>query len=441
LTLDDENAINVGPSQAQWSRHNERSLLDLNVGIGYLRDAKSRQSFSGSTTGSVLIGDSVAVGGNLGLSRPWSEGLINVIYRMRNAPITLSGSAALAIGKQAYDFGDQTLRAKLSQASYLVGASYIPTDSTGRFQSLDLKAWGARAQQRGRSLAAPHTVAYETDTDFIIDNLSYRLAMGRLWGANIGSQFAVTDNWVARLSTGAERIAYHFANATTTHQTSPYHSLETWYQWNLEHPVVLGVSYKRGSAERSYAASVQDQMIRLTLFKRFGVGGTRGDTGMMINFIIPLDRSASRTWSTRLAERMRPVNAASGNAAILQLAAVRPLELPQVFLAKVDKTADTRFVIPKACVGTGVTVHDDVISAPVGAGAHIDSATKNGSPFAYQSLLSIAGDQLLIHVTRADPPHGQDTYRVLLSDAEGAAYEATFAVVAGRVEKCDVVSP
>lgn len=433
--LGDYALVTTAPASTGLQYRDKTSLFDVTLGAGYMRPDRrldNKTPFAASARAAALVGSNLALGANLAYSKAWTETVLNAAYQLPGVPLLLSTSGGYAIGTQNFQFGDKSLNAKLGQSSFVAGADYIlPAESSLGLHSVGLRAWAAQARQRSADLSPPTTSLVETDTQYLLLTRNYKLALGRLQGASIGGQYAIAENFVVKGSFGLEYLKYPFSDGSAEKTRSVYRSVEGFYQPAFLAGVILGMEYKSGVAENRVAVSALYEGLSVSAFVNQGMHGNQGNRGAMFNYTLPLGGGAGRSNSLALAERMRPASS-DYSTFLLNAAATRPKELPRLFLAKVDNTANRCSSIDKAFLSDGVKINAQGMAiVPVGPQPLLNNVTRNGAVFDHRSLFSIVGSDLLLNVPAFPMPAATDHYIANLTDAAGASYQVLLTGNAG----------
>jgi len=447
MRLGDNTTAAFGASSTALQYQSASSLAEINAGIGYMKPdnpshTASIQPLLVTARAATLFGSNWALGANLSLAKAWSEVVVNTAYRLPASPFFLSLSGGYARGTQNFDFSGVPLDVKLSQTSYVAGGTYVPpSESVLGVQSISLRQWGAQASQRTGTIAAPTTTMTETDASYIYSVNNYRLSLGRLIGASVGSQYALADNLVLKGALGVESVRYPFSDGTVTNNRALYRSVEALYEPDVLRGVVLGVQYKGGAAENRTSLSATVNNLSLVAFVSTGVNGTQGNRGVMLNYTVPFDSAAVKQAAMSLATRVRPASL-DNPAGLLATVATRPLELPQVFLAKVDTTANSTISFNKGCVSPGVSISRDAMATvPIGPGPLLITGVTRDTgagpaPWAYGSAFSVSGDALLLALLKFPAPVTADNYVATVTDPVGSSYQVYVSTTHGLSTVC-----
>jgi hypothetical protein len=146
----------------------------------------------------------------------------------------------------------------------------------------------------------------------------------------------------------------------------------------------------------------------------------------MLAYSIPLDGKDKSVPTSALT---RP-ELIGNSSYILRDAAIRPVQLPQAFLAKVDTTAVTMLAsISKPGLGAGATVNSaGQVLVNVGSGnGTISGVTRNGATYAYTSIIVATATGLMINTLKLPAAaSGGDTYVVSMTDSNNVPYLVNF---------------
>jgi hypothetical protein len=284
---------------------------------------------------------------------------------------------------------------------------------------------GAKANQTNQG--DPTYVVTQNASTYQVVMDPRKLATGTLRGGSLDTQIGLTKQIVGKVSLGYESLIFPFSDGTQEADRKIFQNYLMQYQ--PIHEVILQAGYKIGAAENNISLSAGYQRWLLTGFKNNGNNGVLGNQGMMLTYRIPLDGKSNDGPLNLLA---RPEDVGSSSY-VLRDAFIRPVQLPQTFLAKVDTTATKTIVsINKSGLPNGATVNSagDILITVGAGGGSITGITRNGAPFSSSSAIQMSGMQVVIHTKLlATPVPGGDTYAVSLLDSTGANYDVSMTAV------------
>jgi hypothetical protein len=424
-------SVNLGSSDAgatvglaNTSFYHESKNYLARVGIDYV-SPKSSYGLGVKADGAALLTKSLALGANLTFNNI-NEAVLNATWMPEDTNLKAKLSGAYMWGKQDFNFYSGNAPASLTQASYYFSTQYVvPKEKSDYLHSLGVAAWGSKANQTNNPTPVYTTVETASAYNIMLDPL--KLSTGTLQGQALDAQVGLAQRFIAKASLGLETLKFPFSDGSQELNKRLYQDYVVQYQPLSD--VYLQAGYKMGAAMNNIMLSASYLQWKLTGFKNNGNNGITGNQGLMLSYSLPLDGNAK---SPALGTLMRP-ELIGNSAFILRDAAIRPVQLPQAFLAKVDTTAVTIAAsISKAGMGPGVTVNQagDALVAVGSGGGTITGVTRNGAPFAYAS--SIIGTPSGIMVKTLALPaaaSGGDTYVVSMTDATNTPYLVNFTTV------------
>lgn len=424
-------AVNLGDAGAGASIgatgtkfHVESKNYLAQLGLDYV-SPKSSYGIGVKADGAALLSDTLALGTNLTFNNI-NEAVLNAVWLPKDLPIKTKLSAAYMWGKQDFNFYSGNAPASLTQASYYFSSQYVvPKEQSDYLHSVGASTWGSRANQTNNPTPVYTTVETASAYNIMMD--PRKLALGQLQGGAFDLQAGFSKQVIGKASLGYESLKFPFSDGSQELNKRIYQDYVVQYQPIPE--VALQAGYKLGAAMNNIMLSAAYSGWKLTAFKNNGQNGITGNQGMALTYSIPLDgKPGAPTFGTLVRPEL------IGNSAyVLRDAAIRPVQLPQAFMAKVDTTAVTMAAsISKTGLGPGVTVNqagDAMVAVGVGNGV-ITGVTRNGAPFAYASSISSTPSGIVIK-TLALPnalPTG-DTYVVSQTDSAGTPYFVNFTTV------------
>lgn len=410
---------NVGLTGTNFYHESKNYLA--RVGVDYV-SPKSSYGFGVKADGAALLGKTFAVGTNLTFNNI-NEAVLNGTWMPEGTNLKAKLSGAYMWGKQDFNFYSGNASASLTQASYYFSTQYVvPKEQSDYLHSAGISVWGSKASQVNNPTPVYTTVETTSSYNIMLDPL--KLATGTLQGQSLDAQVGLTNQVIAKASMGYETLKFPFSDGSQELNKRLYQDYVVQYQPIPE--VSLQAGYKMGAAMNNVMLSAAYSQWKLTGFKNNGNNGITGNQGLMVTYTLPFDGNAK---SPALGTLMRP-ELIGNSAFILRDAAIRPVQLPQAFLAKVDTTAVTMAAsISKSGLGPGVTVNqagDVLVLVGVGNGV-ITGVTRNGAPYVYASTISPTAGGLMIK-TLALPsalPSG-DTYVVSITDSTNTPYLINF---------------
>jgi len=407
----------VSPGGTSLQYHNKRAIGSINLGFGYLKQENSNAGVAGKAELAILPFSNVAVGSSLTLTGSIrNDLLLNTVWQLPDSGFRIKATGGYLWGNQDFTFPSGQATIDLKQFSYVVSTQYIfsKTEAATTLHSVGFSVWGARATQLS-SVDGPRFFEVESATDYTIYSDPLLLSEGRLFGASADAQLALRPNIVTKGSIGYEQLRYPFADGSSETNRSAFYNVTM-----LCEPLAgmtLGAGYKAGAGENRIDLSAQIGNWQLTMYQNNGQHGIADNRGAMLTcqFFLSDGKKPQGT----LASRMQPLQS-NDSSTLLAAATMRPSQLPQSFLAKVDTTAISNVLkVNKAGLSPGVSVnHEGDIFITVGTGAPtITGITRNGLPYSDLSLVGTTAMQVILHGNKfpAALPGG-DTYIISVTD-------------------------
>lgn len=395
------------------------------VGVKYA-SPKSNFGYGINVDGAALLSKTVALGINLSGFTNTKEAVLSGVWMPEDTNLKMKLSTAYMWGQQNFDFYSGNSSANLNQASYYFSGQYVvPKEKSDYLHLVGISNWGTKANQT--NTADPVYLVTQTANAYQIMMDPRKLSTGTLQGGSFDTQIGVTKQVVTKVSLGYESLTFPYSDGTQDINKTVFQNYLVQYQPVQE--VIVQAGYKMGAALNNLMLSVGYNQLLLTGFKNNGNNGVISDHGLMLSYRIPLEQTKASAGPLNLLARPESI----GNSAyVLRDAFVRPVQLPQTFLAKVDTTAvKTLVTINKPTLPAGVIVNTvGDIYATIGAGGGaITSVTKNGVAISYANNIQMSGSQVVIRTkTLAHPGGGVDNYAIGVTDSAGLPYVMSFAV-------------
>lgn len=401
--------------------HYESRNYLASVGLDYV-SPKSSYGIGIKADGAALLGKTYAIGGNLTFNKV-NEAVVNAVWMPEDTNIKTKLSAAYMWGQQNFDFYSGNSSASLSQASYYFSTQYVvPKERSDYLHSIGLSTWSSKAKQTNNPNPNYSTVETASSYNIMMDPL--KLAVGTLQGEALNTQVGITKQVIAKASMGYELLKFPFSDGTQELNKRIYQDYVVQYQPIQE--VSLQAGYKMGAALNNVMLSAAYSQWKMTGFKNNGNNGITGNQGVMLSYSIPLD---GKDRPVPMSSLTRP-ELIGNSAYILRDAAIRPVQLPQTFLAKVDTTVVTMLAsISKAGLGPGISVNSQGQALViVGSGnGTISGVTRNGASYAYTSIIVATGSGLMINTLKLPAALSSgDAYVVSITDSNNVAYLVNF---------------
>lgn len=421
-------ALNLGDAGASASisptttdlRFESKNYL-AHIGLNYIAPG-STYGLGVRADGSYLLGKTVALGANVSVNNNLKEVVLSGVWMPEDTHLKAKLSTSYMVGAQSFGFYSGSSNANLSQASYYFSTDYVvPKEQSDYLHSVGVSTWGSKARQTNNPDPVYSVVNTTSAYQVMMDPL--KLAVGTLQGEAINAQVGLTKQVITKISAGYETLKFPFSDGTQELDKRIYQDYVVQYQPIPE--IALQAGYKMGAATNNIMLSAAYAQWKLTSFKNNGVNGVTGNQGLALTYTIPLDGTAK---AVAFGTLIRP-ELIGNSSYILRDAATRPVQLPQAFLAKVDTTAvKTVATINKAGLPNGVTVNaagDLLITVGVGA-ASITQVTRNGSAYAFNSVMQVAGTNIQIRskLLPAASPSG-DVYVIHATDTASTPYLIT----------------
>ena len=411
-------AISIGALASNF-RLKERNYL-ANIGVLYASPTSSF-GYGIKADGSILLTPTFAIGSNLIGYSNLKETVLNGVWMPADTNFKLKLSSAYRWGQQSFGFYSGPANADLVQKSYFFSGQYdLPKERNALLHSLGITKWGAKTKQT--NLGDPIYFAAQTASSYQV-LLDYRkLATGILDGASIDTQFGISNEITSKMSLGYETLVFPLSDGTREARKVNFQSILVEYQPFPE--LTLQAAFKLGAAENSILLSMAFNQWRFSGYKNNGNNGVGNYQGISFTYNIPLDGGKSIPVSS-----LNRSLALASSANVLREASIRPSQLSQNFLAKVDATAVKNVAnISKSALPAGATVNSsgDILLTVGAGGGTITNVIRNGEVHAYSSNIQMAGTQLAIRTKLlANPISGGDKYLISLLDSTGVSYVVT----------------
>jgi hypothetical protein len=392
-----------------------------NIGFNYLSPGSS-YGLGVKADGSILMGESSAIGANLSVNKNMKEVVLNGVWMPEGTNLKAKLSGAYMWGSQNFDFFSGNSQANVGQASFYFSTQYVvPKDQSDFFHSIGISTWGTQARQTNN----PETIysVVQTSSSYQIMSDPQKLAVGTLQGESLDTQFGITKQMIAKVALGYETLKFPFSDGSQELDTRMYQ--DYLIQYLPTEKVLFQAGYKSGAALNNIMLSAAYNQLKITLFKNDGINGVTGNQGVILSFSVPLDGAMKSSAFNKLS---RPELIGNSNY-ILRDANTRPVQLPQAFLAKVDTTAVRALAsINKAGLPNEAVVDSAgnvMLLVGVGGGS-ITGITRNGASYYNTATARIVGLNLMIY-TRQFPAavSGGDTYVYSVTDSGGTPYLVT----------------
>lgn len=396
--------VAVGPSTSSINYDDTRTIGRINTGLGYYKTNSNSTNFGVHADAATMLGSNFAIGSNLRFYPQKKDVGLNGVWRIGETGVHLKAASSYSWGEQEFDFssGKQTLG--LSQAAYYLSGHYaVPKETVAWLHSVGISAWGARAYQSSHNIAPVSYLVENSDRFYLLED-TFKLATGRLIGTSLDTQIALRSNLVGQLSLGIEQLKFPFANGTQEKTTKGYYDLAMHYEPISD--LLLSLAHKSGASETRTTIAAESHGLKVSAFQNRGQDGLDSNKGLMVsyNFLNSKTRSADT-----LAQRMRP-QATLNNSQLLNNAATRPSQIPNVFLAKVDTTAVRQIskvdkkVLPP---GSIVNAQGDLI-IPIGTGTLNEttrgSGTSQDPSYDGKIIADVIGENLVVHLKDLPAP-------------------------------------
>jgi hypothetical protein len=374
-----------------------------------------------------LIDERMALGGSVQLGEHQSELVGRGVFLNRDKDLEFDAAFSFMRGRPLFDFDSGSERASVSQFSGLASLrhKYAPQDGLG-LHSFGVSVWGGSA--RSSNNLQSKTLFTETADYSRTLYDPRRISAGSLRGSSVDLQYAPLPSLVLGGSIGMEQTRYPMANGTRENQRRPY--LAASLKAELPNQSILDLRLSSGFA-REFGVGLSHGAYRLSM------GVSRGRDGGQSNKAIMLSVDLARIFWPQKKELDGPALAIReslqrfSSAALLDKAATRPSQLPQNFLAKVDRTAVKVIEIDKAGLPPGAKLSDDKksIQVPVSSSAlTIVDIRQNGANFPSSGPFNVSAGSVTVDLTALRPPAQTDAYVVRVKDLQGSIYDVKFLV-------------
>jgi hypothetical protein len=400
-------------------RLKERNYL-ANIGILYASPTSSF-GYGIKADGSILLTPTLSIGGNFTGYSNLKETVLNGVWMPADTNLKLKFSSAYRWGQQNFGFYSGPANADLAQQSYFFSSQYdLPKETNTLLHSLGITNWGAKAKQT--NLSDPIYFVAQTPSSYQV-LLDYRkLATGILDGASIDSQVGISKEIKSKISLGYETLVFPLSDGTREAHRVNFQSLLVEYQPFPE--LTLQAAFKVGAAENSILLSMIFNQWRFSGHKNIGNNGVVNNQGISIAYNMALDGGKSIPFSS-----LNRSLALASSANVLREASIRPSQLSQNFLAKVDATAVKNAAnVSKSALPAGATLNSsgDILLTVGAGGGTIANVIRNGEVHAHSSSIQMVGTQLVIRTRLlANPIGGGDKYVISLLDSTGVSYLVT----------------
>ena len=411
-------AISIGALASNF-RLKDRNYL-ANIGILYASPTSSF-GYGIKADGSILLAPNLAIGGNFTGHSNLKETVLNGVWMPADMNLKLRMSSAYRWGQQSFGFYSGPANADLTQQSYFLSAQYdLPKERNALLHSVGITNWGTKAKQT--NLGDPIYFVAQTPSSYQVI-LDYRkLATGILDGASIDTQIGISKEITSKMSLGYEKLVFPLSDGTREARKVNFQSLLIEYQPLPE--LTLQAVFKVGAAENSILLSTIFNQWRFSGYKNIGNNGVVNNQGISFAYNIALGGGKRSPYSS-LSRSL----ALASSANVLREASIRPSQLSQNFLAKVDTTAVKNVAnINKSALPAGATVNPsgDILLLVGAGGGSITNVIRNGEVHAYSSNIQMVGTQLAIRTKLlANPISGGDKYVISLIDSTGVSYLVT----------------
>ena len=412
----------LSPERASMHYQGKESRAALGLGLGYFKPEMSNAMAGTQFELATMLGCQFAVGSTVALFNDRKDLVVNTLWQLPESGFRFKLSGGYLWGNQSFDFPSGKAAIDLGQFSYSLATQYILNQNgeSGTLQSIGFTAWGAQATQK--SILSPRTFMQETATDYLTMSDPLKLSEGRLLGAAADAQVALHSNLVLKGSLGYEQIRYPYYDGTRDLNKSLYYSVDLFSEPTSK--LFLGAGYRAGAAENRISIMAEIANWQLSAFHNRGQNGVADNNGMMLNCRLLLPAGKQQP---ALATRMKPTRS-SDSANLLADVLLRPAQLPQSFLAKVDPTAVTLAATIKKNGLNGATVNTEGdVFITVGTGTPtVVSVTRNGSAYSYAALVTTTTTQLVVHSRQFPEPTGaSDTWLISGTDASSTTWLVT----------------
>lgn len=396
--------VAVGPSTSSINYEDDRTIGRVNTGLGYYQANQASTNFGVQLDMATMLGSQFAIGSNLSFYPQKKDVGLNGVWRIGETGMHIKAASSYTWGQQEFDFlsGKQTL--DLSQAAYYLSGHYaVPKEAVTWLHSVGISAWGARAYQSSRNIA-PVSYVVENPDSFLLLEDTFKLSTGRLIGTALDTQIALSNNLVGKISLGVEQLKFPFADGTQEKNTKGYYDLAMYYEPISD--LLLSLAYKNGASEARTTIAAESHGVKLSAFQNRGQNGLDSNKGIMVSYT--LLNGKTNTTDT-LAQRMRP-QATLNNSELLNDAATRPSQIPNVFLAKVDTTAVRQLSkIDKKVLPPGSTLNNqgDLI-IPIGTGILNEITRGTGADrdpdYNDKVIANVVNSNLVVHLKELPAP-------------------------------------
>lgn len=437
LNLGEKGNFNFSDQTTSYNFASDRVVVKANAGWGYTSHGNGVLGLDIAS----LVGNASSVGVNLNYQPGKFEAVLHHVKYWVPAGWRWNGAISYLQGRQQFDFFRSSDTARLSQLSYYGSVDWLDTGKLDLgLQSLGLSTWGGKS--KNHSQFAAQNYIDDTPDYFLITRDARRLSEGRLFGTAVNFQYAAGShlNWVFKGSVGGEWLKFPFSDGSAESHKSLYADTSIHYQFDKQNLANLG--YKRGAVENRIEIGWQRGAMGLSSFYSKGQNGLQNQYGMQINvnLLALFNKTRNKDNDDPLAIRMRPMRHAAGeeqinSVALLQEALLRPTQLPNTFMVKVDPTAVKQIRVEKATLPSNAAIGSTGnIYIPVTEGISlVSSAQMNGQSISnLDSQFSVQGNQLVVIAQNLPVPTNTDYYQVQVKDTStDETYIVTFNAVSG----------
>ncbi|MEI8032515.1 MAG: Ig domain-containing protein [Chlorobiaceae bacterium] len=363
-------AFNPAGTTLQYNGDN--TIATASLGFGYLKKPNELAATGQELKAATMIGSQIAAGTDFSIYQSHKDLVVNTLLQVPDSGFRFRLSGGYLWGAQNFDFPSGTANIDLEQFSYLFSTQYIlpKSRSISFLQSIGLSAWGARANQLSNA-DGPRLFLQDSGTEYLIMNDPLALSEGHLFGASGDMQIALRSNMVVKGSVGYEQLRFPFADGTSELNRKTFYNVDLNYEPFPS--LAIGGGYKAGASEKRTTLVAGIRNWSLSAFINKGQNGVSDNRGVMLTYTLAIP---GRNRQTDLASRLQP-NRGSDKSTMLADALIRPVQIPQTFLAKVDLTAVTQ--VGTATRSSAMTLQ---VAEPVTSFTPL-AATGGTAPFTY----------------------------------------------------------
>lgn len=420
--------------------------LSLSGSQARLSQRSDTTRFEASLQTSTLVGRGLSINMARVLDEQWALGA-HVTQGPRRRELMVSGlwspmsdlHVRLSVGQlretRDFDFYSGTDSAAVSQNSWLLRLKKTDV-ADGRWGDWGFQLYGARAREPE---VADRLITKEIGsvTEWWVD--PRRVSPGALTGARINWAFRPLDRGQLDLNLGQERLAYAFFDGSA----SVTRRLASSIQWTQSFDHCQRLQTRLGGGANGTQWDVQYGVGRWSIAhsRNLGREGSPGDSRWRLAYQIPIEAQSSLC-----RQATREVGKAQDRPGHSQFSRldevfVRPVELPVMALAQLDRTAVPYLVaridqsqLPSGAQVTAVPGKVSVATATAILGVGVierGGVAVSNTGLQGGSLVSVQGGRVDINLNQfpPPPPGGQDNYRILMPQAGGQVIEISFTVV------------